>query len=202
MSVPVEGAITRAIFFDRDGTLNWPAAPGEYIRDPDDLRLLPGAAAAVRQVKAVGYMAILITNQRWLSEPDADPSVYALIERKLSCLLAAEDVRLDASYTCPHAAGSCDCRKPLPGLLLRAAEDFGLSLADSYFVGDSVTDAEAGAAAGVRTILLVPEHASNASRRATYVVRDIEQAAEVVLRRSGRAGRGSRPDLVSVTGVD
>jgi D-glycero-D-manno-heptose 1,7-bisphosphate phosphatase len=170
-----------AVFFDRDGTLNRPALPGEYIRHPASLQLLPGAAAAVRRVNDSDFPAILATNQRWLSEPDADPLAYASAELKLSYLLAAEGARLDASYTCPHAANSCDCRKPLPGLLLRAARELGVSLSDSYVIGDSITDAEAGAAVGATTILISSRHPSSDSRFVNYVVSDIQEAVEVVL---------------------
>ena len=171
----------KAVFFDRDGTLNWPAMPGEYIRTPEDLRLLPGAAVAVRKVREAGFAAILATNQRWLSEPGIDPNVYVSIEFKLSRLLAEEDAKLDGSYTCSHSVGRCDCRKPLPGMLLQAAAELGLSLVDSYFVGDSVTDAEAGTAAGVTSILISPGQTANVSSQAAYVVPNVEEAVEVIL---------------------
>jgi D-glycero-D-manno-heptose 1,7-bisphosphate phosphatase len=130
----------------------------------------------------MGFLAILATNQRWLSEPGVDPHVYGSIELKLSRLLAAEGTQLDASYTCPHAADRCDCRKPRPGLLLRAAGELGVSLPDSYFIGDSLTDAAAGSAAGVTTILISPGPVLDACRRqATYVVNNIERAVEVIL---------------------
>lgn len=170
-----------AVFFDRDGTLNWPALPGEYIRQSEELQLLPGAARAVRQINEAGFPAILATNQRWLSEPDADPSAYASLVSKLSCLLVIEGARLDASYTCPHAAHSCNCRKPQPGLLVRAADELGLSLQDSYFIGDSTTDAEAGAAVGMTTILISPRHLPGDNRFVNYIVGDIQEAVDVVL---------------------
>lgn len=180
----------KAVFFDRDGTLNWPAPPREYIRQPRHLQLLPGAATAVRRVRDMDFLAILATNQRWLSEPGADPQVYGSIELELSRLLAAEGARLDASYTCPHAADSCDCRKPRPGLLLRAADDLCVSLPDSYFIGDSLTDAAAGSAAGVTSILISSGPVLDASRRqAGYVVNNIEQAVEVIV----KATRASYP---------
>jgi histidinol phosphatase-like enzyme len=106
---------------------------------------------------------------------------YASIECKLSGLLAAEGARLDASYTCPHAVGRCDCRKPLPGLLIHAANELGLSLPDPYFIGDSITDAEAGTAAGVTTILISSGATLNVSCQATYVVGNVAKAVEVIL---------------------
>jgi D-glycero-D-manno-heptose 1,7-bisphosphate phosphatase len=123
-----------AVFFDRDGTLNFSARTGEYIRRPEELTLLPRAGVAVRRINSARLPAILVTNQRWLSEPGADLSRYTLIEAKLRYLLEAEGARLDASYTCPHALSICDCRKPLPGLLLRAADNFDLELRESCLV--------------------------------------------------------------------
>ena len=188
MSLAVSGSRVRAVFFDRDGTLNWPALPGDYIRTPGELQLLPGAAAAVRRVNDSKFLAVLATNQRWLSEPGADAEAYASVETELHRLLEAAGARLDASYTCPHATGSCKCRKPLPGLLLRAADELGISLADSYFIGDSLTDAEAGAAAGVTTILISAERNSTVSRHATYVVETIGEAVGVVFGGELRTG--------------
>lgn len=177
----IQGVGHEAVFFDRDGTLNWPALPGEYIRRSEELRLLPGAAEAVRRINEAGFPAILVTNQRWLSEPDADTSAYSLIESRLSSLLAAEGARLDASYTCPHATHECSCRKPLPGLLVRAADELGLSLTSSYFIGDSMTDMQAGAAAGVTTILISSRHHhSSDSRLVNHVVSDVKEAVEVI----------------------
>ena len=173
--------VNPAVFFDRDGTLNTSALPGEYIRNPTSLQLLPGAAAAVRQVNNIGLLAILATNQRWLSEPGVDPNVYSSIELELGRLLAIHGARLDASYTCPHAAYSCHCRKPLPGLLLKAAEDLDVNLSKSYFIGDSTTDAEAGAAVGATTILISQQPPSEFNRCANYVVSNIQEAVGLIL---------------------
>jgi D-glycero-D-manno-heptose 1,7-bisphosphate phosphatase len=165
-----------AVFFDRDGTLNRPARPGEYVRHPQDLKLLPGAAAAVRHINDAGLLAILATNQRWLAEPGTNKSTYKLIENKLRDMLAAEGAWLDASYTCSHAARSCDCRKPLPGLLLRAAKDFDLDLSAAFLIGDSLPDIQAGFAAGMRTILISARPDDAARRLAHRVVGSIEEA--------------------------
>jgi D-glycero-D-manno-heptose 1,7-bisphosphate phosphatase len=143
-----------AIFLDRDGTLNRKAPEGQYIRTPAELVLLPGAALAVERINRAGVPVILITNQRWLSEPRANAGAYAAIERELTCLLAAEGAALDASYVCPHAKGVCECRKPAPGMLFQAARELGICLSESFMIGDAVTDVQAGLAAGARAILL------------------------------------------------
>ena len=143
-----------AIFLDRDGTLNKPALPGQYIRRAADLELLSGAAEAVRIINSTAFKAILITNQRWLSEPTADMNSYIEIESQFIRLLAAGGARLDACYVCPHAANCCDCRKPAPGMLLQAATDISINLQRSFVVGDSITDVQAGLAVGATTVLI------------------------------------------------
>lgn len=170
-----------AVFFDRDGTLNRSALAGEYIRSSGELELLPEAATAVSRVNAVGLPAILVTNQRWLSAPGGDFDVYSRIEAKLARLLAAEGAKLDACYTCPHALGICTCRKPLPGLLLRAAKQFAVSLADSYFIGDSASDVQAGLAVGATTILITHASRDDAAWSPDHIVGSIAEAVDLVL---------------------
>ena len=110
--------------------------------------MLPGAAHAVAQLNAVGLRTVLVTNQRWLSGPTGDPACFAAIQARLDQLLAAEGAWLDASYYCPHAIGSCDCRKPGPGMLRRAAREHRFDLARAVIVGDSDADLMAGRSVG------------------------------------------------------
>lgn len=168
---------TIAIFLDRDGTLNEAAAPGDYIRRPAQLRLVPGAAAAVRMINATEFKAIVVTNQRWLSEQAADVQSYAAIQTRLTRLLASGGARLDACYVCPHAANSCDCRKPAPGMLLRAAVDFGIDLRRSFVVGDSMTDVRAGLAVGATTVLIAPDRRPEAAaHQPHFTARSVREA--------------------------
>lgn len=171
-----------AIFLDRDGTLNRSAAPGEYIRRPEDLGLLPGAADAIRRINTAGIRAILVTNQRWLSEPMANIDAYAAVESQLSRLLAANGARIDACYTCPHPANSCGCRKPTPGMLQYAADDLDISLRDSFVIGDSFTDVLAGLAVSATTVLIDPNcHYYVGPQAAHFVARNIGEAVDWVL---------------------
>ncbi|WP_156686537.1 D-glycero-alpha-D-manno-heptose-1,7-bisphosphate 7-phosphatase [Mycobacterium sp. Marseille-P9652] len=175
------------VFLDRDGTINVKAPEGEYIRSPEEMVLLPGAAGAVAALNAAGLRTILITNQRWLSQPSADPARYAATHDRLAELLATEGARLDAAYHCPHAADSCDCRKPLAGMLLRAAAEHGVDLGRSVMIGDSPADVAAGRAAGAATILLGP--AGTPTDGADFVVPDLAAAARLILsaREAGHA---------------
>jgi D-glycero-D-manno-heptose 1,7-bisphosphate phosphatase len=154
-------AVTRrpAVFLDKDGTL---VADVPYNVDPSRTRLVPGAGSALRSLAAEGYRLVVVSNQSGVARGLFPEPALDLVERRLRELLHAEDVELDAFLYCPHlVAGSvrryavtCDCRKPAPGLLLRAAEDLRLDLPRSWMVGDILDDVEAGRAAGCRTALV------------------------------------------------
>lgn len=178
----------RTVFLDRDGTINAKPAEGEYITSPEMLALLPGAARAIARLNAAGLVTVLVTNQRWLSRPEAGPDRYQAIHGRLEQLLAAERARLDAAYHCPHAVGSCDCRKPQPGMLLRAAWDRRIELGRAVMIGDSEADLAAGRSAGTATILLRRNAADHAAAAADAVVDDLAAAVELILRSRPSAG--------------
>ncbi|OBG57493.1 HAD-IIIA family hydrolase [Mycobacterium sp. E3339] len=169
----------RTVFLDRDGTINVKAPDGEYIRSPDELVLLPGAARAVAALNAAGLRTVLVTNQRWLSEPAADTARFAAVHQRLEQLLADEGARIDAAYHCPHAAASCDCRKPEAGMLLRAAREHGFALTESVMIGDSDADVQAGRAAGAATVLL--RAGGGTAAGADVVVDDLAAAVRLIL---------------------
>jgi D-glycero-D-manno-heptose 1,7-bisphosphate phosphatase len=179
----------RTVFLDRDGTLNVKAAKGEYITSPSELVLLPGAAKAVAALNAAGLRTVLVTNQRWLSTPSADPARFATVQDRLEHLLADEGARIDAAYHCPHAADTCDCRKPLAGMLLRAAREHDVDLAESVMIGDSDSDMMAGRAAGTATVLL--RTGGGEAVGADVVVEDLAAAVRLILsdRKSRLASR-------------
>jgi histidinol-phosphate phosphatase family protein len=134
------------VFLDRDGVINVKAPEGEYIESWDEFSFLPGAVEAIARLRAAGLRLIVVTNQRGvglgrMSAGDVE-SIHA------SMLDAGVDV--DRVYYCPHDDGQCDCRKPLPGMLERAAREVpGVALGRSAaIVGDSETDMEAGRAVG------------------------------------------------------
>jgi D-glycero-D-manno-heptose 1,7-bisphosphate phosphatase len=173
------------VFLDRDGTLNVKPPEGEYITTPADLVLLPGAGQAVARLNEAGLRTILVTNQRWLSRPGADPRSYAAIQARMAELLSAEGARLDASLHCPHAAASCDCRKPGNGMLLRAAREYQLDLARAVIVGDAETDMLAGRSAGTAGILLRQRSADALPGIADAVAPDLAGAVGIILAARG-----------------
>jgi D-glycero-D-manno-heptose 1,7-bisphosphate phosphatase len=140
----------RAVFLDRDGTVIEDAG---YLSDPADVRLLSGAAEALRALQADGFLIVLVSNQSgigrgWTTTEQADA-----VHRRVVEVLAAEGVTLDDVRYCPHAPDEgCACRKPLPGLLLDSARALDIDLAGSAMIGNTEADVGAGRAAGARTI--------------------------------------------------
>ena len=153
------GRTIRAVFLDKDGTLveNVP-----YNVDPTRIRLAPGAADALRTLASAGYLIVVVSNQSGVARGLFDVSRLAEVERTLDDLLSREGVSLDGFYFCPHLPGgsvapyaiACECRKPAPGMLFRAAEELGIDLDRSWMVGDILDDVEAGRAAGCRTVFV------------------------------------------------
>lgn len=143
------------VFLDRDGTINEKPREGEYVLVPGQLRLIPGAADAIRAVNEAGIRVVVLTNQRCVAKGLVSESQLDSIHRRLESLLADAGAHIDAIHVCPHEEGECECRKPRPGLFHEAKRaDPGIDLARSVMIGDSESDCEAAAAAGVSCILL------------------------------------------------
>ncbi len=170
----------RTVLLDRDGTVNVKAPDPEYVTSPAGLFLIPGAATAIAALNQAAIRVILVTNQRWLSDPARNPAEYAQVHARLEELLAAEGAHLDAAYCCPHDRGCCECRKPGVGLLTRAAGEHGFGLDAAVMIGDSETDVSAGRAAGTVTILLRSGQRA-ASGDADFVADDLAGAVDLIL---------------------
>jgi len=143
-----------AVFFDRDGTI---IEDRHYLADPEGVRLIPGAAAAIRQLSAAGFAVVIVTNQSGIARGLITQHQYTAVEQRLDAMLRAEGAAVDATYMCPHhpeVGGPCNCRKPGTELFIRAAHDLSLDLASSYLVGDRWRDVEAAIALGARGILV------------------------------------------------
>jgi D-glycero-D-manno-heptose 1,7-bisphosphate phosphatase len=150
----------RAVFLDRDGTINRYVG---YLTDIRDFELLPGTAEAVRRINQSGYLSIVVTNQPVVARGEVTFEELNQIHQKMETLLGREGAYLDGIYVCPHHPSrgfpgeisnlkiECECRKPKPGLLYQAAEDFHIDLHHSWMIGDGWRDIEAGKNAGIRT---------------------------------------------------
>lgn len=179
-----------AVFMDRDGTI---IEEAHYIASPEQVRLLPGAAAGIRALREAGFACVVISNQSAVGRGMIQEADVLAVQAEVERQLAAEGgAALDGFYWCPVKPLGTDReviehpdRKPGPGLLLRAAEDLGLDLARSWMVGDLISDLLAGRNAGVRGSILVrtgygarvdPSHPA-----VDLVAEDLREAAELVL---------------------
>jgi D-glycero-D-manno-heptose 1,7-bisphosphate phosphatase len=150
----------RAVFMDRDGTISEEVG---YVNHPSRFRVFPYSADAVRTLNAKGWLAILVTNQAGVARGYFTEEMITAVHELLHESLAAGGARLDAIYYCAHhpTVGEppyrfdCDCRKPQPGLILRAAERFDIDLSESWMVGDRYSDIELAHNAGTRSVFLL-----------------------------------------------
>lgn len=174
-----------AVFLDRDGTL---IEEVHYLAAPEQVRLIPGAVEAVRKLNNAGMLVVVVTNQAGVARGYFPESNVAEVHVYLSALLAQHGARIDAYYYCPHHPTEgvgryrvdCDCRKPKPGLLITAARDLDIDLAQSWMIGDKLADAEAGTTAGCRAILVRTGHGRELPNDVD-AVDDIAAAVERVL---------------------
>ena len=155
----------RAVFLDRDGTV---VVHISYARSPEQIHLLPGAAQAICEFRRRGYLAVLVTNQSGVGRGHFTEADLQAQHHKLRADLAAGGAALDGIYHCPHLPAEllppgqspCDCRKPKPGMIRRAASELNVDLSQSYMIGDSAGDIQAGKAAGCGTGLVVGDRVS------------------------------------------
>ena len=178
------GRPQKAIFLDRDGTINRHIG---FLRKPEELELLAGAAEAIKLINSSGYLAIVITNQPVVARGEVTTSQLQEIHNKLETELGKQGAYIDGLYYCPHHpdkgfAGEvvalkidCDCRKPKPGLILRAAEDFNIDLDNSWMIGDDGRDIGCGKNAGCKTALIGEDQSLDADVISDSLLAAVEQ---------------------------
>jgi D-glycero-D-manno-heptose 1,7-bisphosphate phosphatase len=149
----------KCVFFDRDGIVNISPGPG-YVERADDFHLIPEFITCAEIAIANGYKIAIATNQRGVARGIMSMDAVNAIHNKLLNILEKHNISLLGIYCCPHERDSCSCRKPLPGMLLQAAKEHNINLAQSWMIGDSETDIEAGQNAGCRTIRVCEKSAT------------------------------------------
>jgi D-glycero-D-manno-heptose 1,7-bisphosphate phosphatase len=180
-----------AVFLDRDGTIMDDIG---YAGDPDQVRLIPGAADAIRRFRECGYVVVVVSNQSGVARGLFDETDLSAVHSRLESLLEAEGTALDGAYYCPYLDGAeakveayrrdSELRKPSPGMLLQAAKELNVDLAHSWMIGNSACDIEAGSRAGCRTILIRQEasEVDAGALGATWTVASLGEAAAMVER--------------------
>jgi D-glycero-D-manno-heptose 1,7-bisphosphate phosphatase len=184
----------RAVFLDKDGTL---VDDVPYNVDPARIRLLPGVVQGLEALHAAGYRLIVVSNQSGVARGYFTEDALVSAQERLREVLAADGVSLAGFYYCPHHpeglnrtyAITCSCRKPKPGLLLKAAVAHGIDLRQSWLVGDILDDVEAGRRAGCKTILIDNGHETewvfSRFRLPHYLATEVSEAAQIILHGSG-----------------
>ena len=159
----------KAAFLDRDGVLNRKAPEGKYVTRWEEMEFLPGAADAIRLLNQAGFFVVVVSNQRCVAKGLITTAELEALHARMQREYAASGARIDAIYYCPHDYESrCECRKPMPGMLLEAARAHDIDLAASWMIGDSAHDVEAGRRAGCHTARLTSDAASGKPARAFF----------------------------------
>ena len=176
----------KAVFLDRDNTV---IVDMEFSTDPAGLQPFPGALEALRRLQAAGWLLVIVTNQSGVARGRFSESDLRAFHEQMNRMLEGQGVRVAGVYYCPHyRQGSvpeysfdCDCRKPQPGMLLRAAREHGIDLKGSWMVGDRPADIGAGRAAGCRTIRVGSADWTGSDERPDFETPDLAAAADIIL---------------------
>src|SRR5215218_9635534 len=186
----------KAVFIDKDGTLI-PDIP--YNVNADLIRIEPETIKGLFAIKQLGFLVIVISNQPGIAKGYFEEKDLENVKNKIQALLGQHRISIDGFYYCPHYPGAvvssfsvdCDCRKPMPGLILKAARDLNIDIEQSWMIGDILNDVEAGKRAGCRTILIdngnETEWIINALRVPDATAKNIAEAAAIIKENSKTA---------------
>lgn len=178
-----------AVFLDRDGVINQ-NRDGDYVKSWQEFSFLPGSREAIQKLLKEDIPIIVISNQAGIGKGLVSDATVQEINRRLVAQTSVTDGKILAVYYCPHRVeDGCGCRKPKPGMLLEAAADWDLDLTQCYLVGDAMSDVEAGSAVGCTTLLVKTGRGSKAleerrnwKTQPDFIVEDLAQAAEIILK--------------------
>lgn len=170
----------KAIFLDRDGTINAGIPKYERVDSIDKIEILPNAIKGLSLLAELDYTVFLVTNQAGIAEGLISQDKFYEINNEILRQVQSSGVKITETFVCPHGEDSqCDCRKPKPGLLKQAVEKYNIDLANSWMIGDRMTDINTGINAGTKTILVQTGSILEASN-ASYVATDLLDAAKFI----------------------
>jgi len=187
----------KAVFLDRDGTINEEVG---FIDDPEKLKLIPKAGEALKKLKDAGFLLVVVTNQSGIARGYITEEKLKEVHRRLRKLLSSYGVVLDGIYYCPHHPEglppyreNCPCRKPAPGMILKAKEELGINISSSFVVGDKPEDIELGKKLGMKTVLVLTGFGKGSRKKLEekgilpdFVAEDVGEAVEFILGRRER----------------
>lgn len=162
----------KAIFLDRDGVINEEVS---HLSDPDNFIFIKGSFEALKIIKDLGYLLIVITNQAGIARGLFNEETLSKIHEKMKRILNENNILIDDIFYCPHHpdfTGLCDCRKPKPGMIFSAREKYNINLNESYMVGDTLGDIETGFNAKCKTILVMTGYGKEEKRKIDKVQPD------------------------------
>ncbi len=169
----------QALFLDRDGTINFGTPTYDRVDSIDKVQLLPNTLEALAIIAACNVKVFLVTNQAGLAEGILSQETFEAINAKLLELIAPSGIEIVETYVCPHGEKSdCACRKPKPGMLLDAAQKYGIDLSESWMVGDRHTDVLTGVSAGTKTALVLTGEPNVEAPEADFIGRDLLEFAQ------------------------
>ena len=173
----------KAVFLDRDGTVDVGTPTYERVDSLEKVVLLPNTLDAMWRLAQLDYGVFFVTNQAGIAEGLINMAEYAEINNKVLELLAPSGVRVLKTYLCPHSEhDGCNCRKPKPKLLLDAAQEYGIDLTASWMIGDRPSDVQTGINAGTKTILVKTGVPTVEAPEATYTAPSLLEAVEYIAR--------------------
>lgn len=182
------GIVVSTVFLDRDGVIN--ENRSDYVKSWQEFHFLPEAKEAIARLTNAGHRIIVCTNQACIARGIITVETVEDIHRRMLAEIAQVGGKIERVYYCPHGKDEhCCCRKPRPGMLLRARDELGIEMQDAIFIGDSISDVRAGLAAGVQTVLVLTGLGKEQFREHFHeadgpfqIMQSLQQAVEMIVR--------------------
>ncbi len=179
--------MNKAVFLDRDGTIMYDSG---YVSDPEKVDIFEETVEALKALRDAGYLLVIVTNQSGLARGYFTQEDLDKVNSRMSGLFKGHGLEFDRIYVCPHMdEDRCTCRKPLPGLLFKASKELDIDITASFMIGNSRSDAHAGASAGCRLNFLIGGEKGSLSKDNTLSVDSLADAAEIILTIDGTLDR-------------